>query len=359
MKIVLAQDANINFIHDFFSFMDMSFVKTTLWNQDQQQFQITSEMAHTVLIIDKQMFFEFLKVPDSVNQLIQFCNNSNQLWVFGQYDHAISYLSKESQYHLELLNRSIKKSSLVLFLEAQMSDRLYLNSLTNIKIKTYLNWHFMGRPRMQSPSVVKTDPSYDYLLTMIKKSGRPHRDVLWNELCSRPGLIDRGLVSYRKTKNTTEDRIKSWIGKTDQRQPWQSGHASMDLYLDCYVELVPETCYKDFYFFTEKTQKPMMTQTPFLIVSNAGYLKYLHSLGFRTFESLVSEKYDQCHQVEDRVKLMIDVLQHIVDNGTQDFYQASQHILQHNFLKMCEIAGKWDHEFDSMIWQALNEFEHG
>jgi hypothetical protein len=315
-------------------------------------------LNHTVLIIDKQMFFEFLKVPDSVNELIEFCNNSNQLWVFGQYDHAISYLSQQSRHHLELLNRSIKKSSLVLFLEAQMSDQLYLNSLTNIKIKTYLNWHFMGRPRMQSASLVKTNPGHDYLLTMIKKSGRPHRDVLWNELCSRPGLVDRGLVSYRKTKNTSEDSMKSWIGSTSTRQQqWQSGHVSMDLYLDCYLELVPETCYKDFYFFTEKTQKPIMTQTPFLIVSNAGYLTYLQNLGFKTFDSLISEKYDQCYRVEDRVKLMIDVLQDIVNTGAQEFYHASQDILQHNFSKMCEIAGKWDHEFDSVIWQALEEFD--
>lgn len=360
MNIVLAQDASIDLIHDFFSFADISFVKITLWDNDQQRFQITSEMEHTVLIIDQQMFLEFLKVPESVNQLIQFCNNSNQLWVFGQYDHAVSYCSKEIQCHLELLNCSIKKSSLVLFLEARLSDRLYLNSLTNIKIKIYLNWHFMNGPRVQSPSVVKTDPSHDYLLTMIKKPGRPHRAVLWDELCSRPGLVDHGLVSCRElTKLTSFGNTTAWLGKPTQQNSWQAGHASMDLYLDCCLELVPETCYKDLYFFTEKTQKPIMTNTPFLVVSNAGYLKYLHSLGFRTFESLVSEKYDQCYRVQDRVKLMIDVLQHIVDNGAQDFYQASQSILQHNFLKMCEIAGKWNYEFNSIIWQALNEFEHG
>jgi hypothetical protein len=302
------------------------------------------------------MFFDLLKVTDSVNELIKFCNSSNQLWVFGQYDHAVGYLRQERQRHLERLDSCINKSSLVLFLEAQLSDRLYLNSLRNIKIKTYLNWHFMGRPRIQSSSLAKTSASHDFLLTMIKKSGRPHRDVLWNELNSRSGLVDRGLVSYQKIKNTTEDRTKYWIGNTSKRHDWHASHASMDLYLDCYLEVVPETCYQDIYFFTEKTQKPIMTQTPFLIVSNAGYLTYLQNLGFKTFNSLISEKYDQCYRVEDRVKLMIDVLQDIVNTGAQEFYHASQDILHYNFSKMCEIAGKWDYEFDSVIWQALEEF---
>lgn len=358
MQIILTQDASIDLIHDFFSFTGVTFVKHTLWNTTQQRFQIPNELNHTVLIIDKQMFFDLLKVPDSVNELIEFCNNSNQLWVFGQYDHAIRYRRRQNRQNLEMLNRSIKKSSLVLFLEAQISDRLYLNSLTNIKIKTYLNWHFMGRPRLQSTSMSKINPSHDYLLTMIKKSSAPHRDVLWNELCSRPGLVDRGLVSYQKFQDSGQDLMKSWLGNRNKQHSWQCGHASMDLYLDCYLELVPETCYKDIYFFTEKTQKPIMAQTPFLIVSNAGYLTYLQNLGFKTFGSLISEKYDQCYRVEDRAKLMIDTLHHIIDNGTQDFYQASKHILQHNFLKMCEIAGKWNHEFDSVIWQALDEFDH-
>jgi len=355
MKILLTQDSNINLIHEFLLFMEVEFSKTTLWNSQEKRFQIPNNVSQTVLIIDKTIFVELLQSPDGIRELSEFCNNSNQLWVFDQFDHAYEYLNKKVRGQIKSLDQIVKKSSVVLFLETEISDRLYINSLVNIKIKYYLNWHMGTQLRVQSSTLLKTNPTHDYLLTMMKKSTRPHRDVLWHELNSRPGLMNHELVSYRN-KAYNDDKIKSWIGKLNSQRPELiDANASMDLYLDCYIEIVPETCYRDLYFFTEKTQKPIMTQTPFLIVSNANYLTYLRNLGFKTFGSLISEKYDQCYRMEDRVKYMVDVLQDIIINGTEEFYHSSQDILKHNFSRMCEISGSWQHRFDSVIWGALNE----
>jgi hypothetical protein len=352
MQIYLAQDSSIDLIHGFLSFVDIAFEKMVLWNNITQQFDLPRNVTNSILVIDRSIFHEILKVPASINSLISFCNNSNQLWVFGQFDHAISYLPKKVQNQIQLIDQQIKKSSMVLFLESELSNRLYLDHLINIEVMTYLNWHLMAGPRVQAADLKKEQATHNYLLTMIKKPDRPHRDVLWKEMNRRPGLIDQGLVTYKQNPSL------DWVGHTTKQHHWVDGHASMDLYLDCYLEIVPESCYRDVYFFTEKTLKPLMTKTPFLTVSNAGYLQYLKNLGFQTFDSLIDESYDQHYRLEDRVKSMTDVLQYIIANGSREFYQASQDILDHNFLQLCEIAGGWQYRFDSILWQALNNFKH-
>jgi hypothetical protein len=239
-------------------------------------------------------------------------------------------------------------------LDAEPTVQYWSNQLKNIKLISMSQNFFMApKPRIQARACVKLNPTHDYLLTTFKKPDRPHREILWNELNSRPGLIDRGIVSYRE-RNLIDDQ---WKGLTSCEHNWNDGHASMDLYLDCFLEIVPETCYQDFYYFTEKTYKPIVTKTPFLMVSTAGYLQYLRGLGFKTFSSLIDEKYDQHSHIHNRVKHMVDVLEDIVQNGADDFYRASQDILEHNFSRLCEISGRWNYEFDSIMWNILEDFE--
>jgi hypothetical protein len=135
---------------------------------------------------------------------------------------------------------------------------------------------------------------------------------------------------------------------------WGDGHASMDLYRDSLVEMVPESWYKHGYFVTEKTTKPMATKTPFLILSTCFYLEYLKSLGFKTFHSLIDESYDQQYRVQDRVRLAVQSLEDIVRNGARSFYDAAQPILEHNHSRLCEIQGLWQYELDIMLQR---EFE--
>jgi hypothetical protein len=360
MQICVSQDNDVTaVVNDFLSFNNIDFCKNTFWDNHHNQFCIPTHTSNTLLIIDSQIFFEWVGNAEHHNDLIHFCNRHNQLIVYGQYDHAYSYLYQKSapwfcnRQNLEYINQNIKNHSIVLMLEAGLSDRVYLNNLKNIKIINFLNWHFATKARVTSPSLLKVNATHDYLLTMRKKKARIHRDVLWQELNSKPGLLDRGFASYKISKFENTD----WVGNTTSQHDWFAGHASMDLYLDCFLEIVPETCYRDLYFFTEKTYKPIMTKTPFLVVSTAGYLKYLQNLGFKTFSSLISEEYDQQYRVEDRVKHMVNMLQDIIQNGTKSFYQASQDILEHNFSRLCEISGRWDYEFDSIMWKILNNFE--
>jgi hypothetical protein len=231
-----------------------------------------------------------------------------------------------------------------------------LNHLQNIKAQVLpVNQFMRGAPRCQAPTSQKVKSArYDYLLTTIRRPQRPHRNILWDQLHQRSGLVQRGLISNSSMQNDPE----AWLGDLPAQHNYWGFHASMDLYLNCYVEIAPETCYRDLNYFTEKTQKPMMTRTPFLSVANQGYLKWLKSQGFKTFDSLIDESYDTCPAVEDRVCSMLNTLEHIVASGAEQFYLACQPILDHNFSRLCELAGSWHHQFDSVLWQLVKNFQH-
>lgn len=352
MRIHLSKDSDaMDLISEFFEHHDIDTHPVVLWNSETNQPLIPAHLTQTILIMDNVMFWNFFALPGLDQQLVDFCNRHNQIWVFGSHDHAIKFPQVQRREKIERLDRSISKGSLVIMIEATMSDRFYLSKMQNIFTLCYLNWHFKDTVRPTASRLTKTNAAHDYLLTMVLRRRKPQRGILWRELKSRKGLIERGLVSVKPPPKNAND---GWIGSSNHKKQWPIGYASMDLYLDCNLEIVSETCYKDLYLFTEKTHKPIMTLTPFLICSNAGYLKWLRDQGFKTFGTLINESYDDHYRVQDRARTMIDVLQHIVDNGSRDFYLASRDILDHNFSRLCEMSGAWDWQFDQMVWRALD-----
>jgi hypothetical protein len=183
------------------------------------------------------------------------------------------------------------------------------------------------------------------MLTTIRKPGRLHRDILWNQLTAVDGLIDRGHVRSGTKR----------IGTQPHQHTWRDGYPSMDLYQDSWLEIAPERLYRDGYFITEKTVKPIATKTPFLTVSTRFYLEYLRQQGFQTFGNIIDESYDRQPLVEDRVKLMLEQLQDIIRNGSEAFYKECVPVLEHNQTRLFEISGGKQYVVDIFIAKQLEQ----
>ena len=66
------------------------------------------------------------------------------------------------------------------------------------------------------------------------------------------------------------------------------------LYKNIFVDIVCETYFQGNTFFpTEKTWRPIMCKTPFIIQGPRNYLKNLRKLGFETFSEYWDESYDE------------------------------------------------------------------
>jgi len=110
-----------------------------------------------------------------------------------------------------------------------------------------------------------------------------------------------------------------------------------DIYALTHSTVVAETqSDNEFSFFTEKIVKPILAKRPFVVASGQHYLKNLRKLGFKTFDGIINESYDQQPFLVNR---MSDVASSIlaVNQLDVDHYLAQcKPIVEHNFQLMFE-----------------------
>lgn len=91
-------------------------------------------------------------------------------------------------------------------------------------------------------------------------------------------------------------------------------------------------------FITEKTYRTIANKHPFVMQGSPGILKHLRSQGFRTFNEIIDESYDDCrdenYEIIDRiVNAAVQLCERIPDN-----VDLIQSIVDHNYAKMIEIG---------------------
>jgi hypothetical protein len=352
MKIVVCPDSNMNTLVEYLDFNQIPYESDDLWNPNLDthgRHELKSVQSHddsTLLIVNNIMFYELCSWELSRNQLVEFCNSNNKIWVWGDIDSLITSLLNQSI--ISIIDLCVPLNSISLFFDGAISDHHRLTKLCNVRVQLFPYNFSLQRLRIQNAVVDKHNCSKDFMLTTCKKAGRPHRDILWTQLTAISGLVDRGHVNY----GSGRERIG--------QQAWQDNWAnpffpSMDLYCDSWLEIAPETLYRDGYFITEKTVKPIATKTPFLTVSTRYYLEYLKKVGFKTFGNIIDESYDQQPLVEDRIRLMLIQLQDIVKNGAESFYNECASVLEHNQNRLFEIAGRKEYDMDLFITKNLEQ----
>lgn len=91
-----------------------------------------------------------------------------------------------------------------------------------------------------------------------------------------------------------------------------SADYNTDDYQNCAIEVVLETLFDDpRVHLTEKTLRPIACGHPFILVSTAGAVKYLHNYGFKTFDGLIDESYDQILDPIERLEAIVKVMKDI------------------------------------------------
>ena len=104
-------------------------------------------------------------------------------------------------------------------------------------------------------------------------------------------------------------------------------------YKNIFVDAVVETYVSGQSFFpTEKTLRPIIAQTPFVIMGPAGYLGNLRRMGFQTFDRWWSEDYDNYSNYERlcQIKQVLDGIFKLDNNNLHDLLVDMQSTLEHN-----------------------------
>ena len=114
-------------------------------------------------------------------------------------------------------------------------------------------------------------------------------------------------------------------------------------YFNFLVEIVCETYYTGQTFFpTEKTWRPMILETPFIVQGPQWFLHRLRDLGFQTFSRWWGEGYSEDpadYQPVEIVKV-IDFLAKKDIAELNDMYKEMKPVLTHNRKRFMELTSK-------------------
>jgi hypothetical protein len=209
-----------------------------------------------------------------------------------------------------------------------------------------------------------------YKFLCLNGRGRPHRrqlltnlsDILdqaiWTNLDSSAGpikLLDEKYEFDFYQQNVTLDQT-GYVKYALFNNDWGEIYLNPRAYLDTYFSLVTETVFDYPYTFrTEKIWKPVAIGHPFIVVSNAGYYRDLHDLGFRTFGHVIDESFDKIENNQDRLSRIITVVRDLCCQDLSSFIVETQEVCKYNQQLLAELSPAVRNQFSQQFEQFINE----
>ena len=248
--------------------------------------------------------------------------------------------------------------------------------LNNGRTYTFLDWftttvHFYKNVR--PTTLYQLNPyepkplMFDALLGRRKR----HRSRAY-DFIHEQGLADKGIVTYINThdidfqKTTDNEWIWEQEGLAEQENvQWTVepvkyyGHTMslsqvmpLNIYNQTAYSLVCETnCDNDCVFFTEKTVKPILARRLFVMVANRYSLAMLRDLGFKTFDTIIDESYDEIEHYPIRQYAALEQLKWLCKQPQEQILAKCKDIVDHNYNVM--MGRDWYREFSGTLAHVL------
>jgi hypothetical protein len=136
---------------------------------------------------------------------------------------------------------------------------------------------------------------------------------------------------FRNTKISDIDNMRSFVKHEMFENLWGEIYLQPEPYIDTYFSLVTETVFNYPYSFrTEKIAKPLAIGHPWIVASGVGFYRDIRNLGFRTFDGIIDESFDQIENNQDRMERIITVVQDLCNQNLQSFLSACESICKYN-----------------------------
>lgn len=138
---------------------------------------------------------------------------------------------------------------------------------------------------------------------------------------------------------------------------WGEIYLRSEPYIDTYFSLVTETVFDYPYSFrTEKIWKPICIGHPWVAVSNAGYYRDMHNLGFKTFNHLIDESFDTIENSQARIERIEQVVEDLCRQDLVQFLLAAEEVCKYNQQHLVELRQHEIQEFPQRLGQFLSKY---
>jgi len=200
---------------------------------------------------------------------------------------------------------------------------------------------------------------------------RPHREVVYN-FVNNNQLDTISKMSYYRYAHIPLANNTNFIHEEDVELDNNITHSvGMVRYMGELVNLskiIPISVYNqtaysvvtetnaenDFVFYTEKIVKPILAQRLFIAVAGYHYLKNLRSMGFKTFDCVLDESYDDVADNRLRYQMACEQILKLSQMPQQEVLDKIKPIVEHNKTVMLETdwLGQFHCELKNLLMHA-------
>ena len=322
---------------------------------------------------DHQTIEQFLSIANISKETIEYTGEFYTLHNFNlkEYKHCFAIIDhcavnarlwKNKEYWDDFIRRiSLLKENNFKFIlshpweseENMQNQQYYKEYLRDTKNYTWSGgtswfWFLMHRKHQDKKYNFNHDnKKYDFLY--LNKQSRTHRKKLFDAL-RKKSLLDNSLISFLDPPyNIKLDQAYElpWLDTSNYPRHNSSNYPRRDSsnyprygsdqdiyeapYNDCAFNIVSETNdNNNDVFITEKLWKPIIAQQIFVVHGNYGYLKKLREMGFRTFDSVFDESYDEEPDPDRRIEKIVSLCQNLRTMDKSKIYLETESIRKHN-----------------------------
>jgi hypothetical protein len=238
-------------------------------------------------------------------------------------------------------------------------NQLLRNNNTGVVTAPILDFEAWNNVKLEK--IIEYKPIDDKNLFLIyNRNPRPHRvnfciRLLKNDIFER-GLVSLGDLNYYDDKTYIVDPhneyqfnfLKSNSPFVIDTKPNLFYNLACDVTLSDYertfISIISETLMdEDTIFISEKTWKPIMVGHPFIMLGNKDALKFLKSLGYKTFDKWINESYDDIlDENERRGAIMMELkrLSYLSENQLKQIRLEMNEICEYNQKHFYELYNK-------------------
>lgn len=128
----------------------------------------------------------------------------------------------------------------------------------------------------------------------------------------------------------------------------------IDLYNQTAYSIVAETNIDNrITFFTEKIAKPIIARRLFIVFTGWKFLEGLKGLGFRTFNGIIDESYDQIEDNTLRYAEAFKQVEQLCRMDQLEVYKKIKEVTEHNYKVL--INTDWDREMSKKLQKIIND----
>jgi hypothetical protein len=238
--------------------------------------------------------------------------------------------------------------------------------------------------RFSYDKIVEYDPIDNRnLFLMYNRNPRPHRvrfliELLKNNIFNR-GFVSLGDVNMYNPEiylipkedknhfNFLKDNSPIHIESAPNLHYNLACNITTEDYDKTFISIISETLtYEDTLFISEKTWKPIMVGHPFIILGNKGTLKFLKSIGYRTFDKWFNEDYDDDDDETIRINKIVKILTDYCQKTKEELLSIREEMKevckrnQQNFIRLYGLkygSNNINKEITNLInnvWKDLN-----